>query len=294
MPRVLQASHDRSHAAYSIGTLIIFFALAFAIMWTLFITVAVAVPVSTAAGSMMILLGAYSPGIVAIAMTAWKEGRAGVRALLLPILRVDVPARYYVFAIAFMPAIKLGAALLHRALLGAWPRFGTDDLLLVPFAIALSTPFQAGEEIGWRGYALPRLTARFGLARASLVLGAIWAIWHLPQFYIAGGDSYQQSFVVWSAQVVAVTVAFAWLYARTGGSLFLVMLLHAAINNTKDIVPSPLADPPGVFALRAAPISWLTLALLWLCAAFLLRRLGDAHRRGRATVTSASAPSERI
>ena len=262
-------------------------------MWTLFITVAVAVPVSTAAGSMMILLGAYSPGIVAIALTAWREGRAGLRALLLPILRVGVPVRYYVFAIAFLPAIKLGAALLHRVLLGGWPRFGTDDLLLVPLAIALSTPFQAGEEIGWRGYALPRLAARFGLARASLLLGAIWATWHVPQFYVAGGDSYQQSFVVWSIQVVALSVAFAWLYARTGGSLFLVMLLHAAINNTKDIVPSPLAEPAGVFTLHAAPISWLSMALLWLSAAILLSRLGDAHRRTHATVTSASGPSGR-
>src|SRR5688572_9970964 len=241
--------------AYSVGTLLIFFALAFAITWTLFITVAVAVPAGTSAGVALALLGTYSPGIVAIALTAWTEGRAGLRALLGRILHVHVPARYYLFAVSYMAAMKIAAALLHRAFLDAWPRFGTDDLLLLPAAIVFSTPFQAGEEVGWRGYALPRLTARFGLAGASLVLGAIWAVWHLPQFFIAAADTYRQSFPVWAMQVIALSVAFAWLYARSGGSLLLVMLLHAAINNTKDIVPSGGTEAPGVFGLGASPVA---------------------------------------
>ena len=144
---------------------------------------------------------------------------------------------------------------------------------MIPAAIAFSTPFQAGEEIGWRGYALPRLAARVGLPRASLLLGVIWALWHLPQFYIAGADSYHQSFVVWSAQVIAMSAAFAWLYTRTGGSLLLVMLLHAAINNSKDIVPAGIAPPPGVFTLQVSTATWLTAGLMWLCAAYLLQRL---------------------
>ena len=274
----IPASRGRRRA-YSVRTLLIFFALSFAIMWAAFITVAVAVPAGTPAGSLLILLGAYSPGLTAIALTAWSDGQAGLRALLGRLLHANVPARYYVFAVSYMAAIKLAAALLHRVLLGTWPRFGAEELMLMPFAIVLSTPFQAGEEIGWRGYALPRLTTRFGLAGASLLLGAIWAVWHLPQFYIAGGDSYQQSFPVWAVQVIALSVALAWLYARSGGSLLLVMLLHSAINNTKDIVPSGVSEPPGVFSLGASPVSWLTLALLWLCAAFMLANGGRVAAR---------------
>jgi membrane protease YdiL (CAAX protease family) len=270
-----------------------FIALTFAITWTAFIAVAVAIPVDTPAGGALVLLGTYAPGIVAVALTASTGGRAGLRALLEPILRANVAARYYLFAVSYMAAIKLAAAVLHRALLGTWPRFGTEDLLLMPISIVLSTPFQAGEEIGWRGFALPRLLARFGLAGASLLLGAVWALWHLPQFFIAGGDTYHQSFFVWALQVIALSVAFAWLYTRTGGSLLLVMLLHSAINNSKDIVPSGATDPPGVFSLAASPVAWLTAGLLWLTAAFLLARAGRSAATGSRPVTSASSPSAR-
>ena len=232
-------------------------------------------PATTPLGYVLILVAAFAPGMAALLLTALQEGQGGVRALAGRILIVNVPARYYVFALLYMAAIKTTAAVLHRGLLGAWPRFGSEPLLLIPLAIAFSTPFQAGEEIGWRGYALPRLAARFGLRRASLLLGVIWAFWHVPQFYVAGGDSYHQSFVVWAPGVVAMSVAAAWLYARTGGSLFLVMLMHAAINNSKDIVPSGLQTPPGVFSLHASPIAWLTLALLWIGAAWLLLRMPD-------------------
>jgi membrane protease YdiL (CAAX protease family) len=269
-------------------TLLIFFCLAYAITWTLFITVAVAVPAGTSAGYALVLIGTYSPAIAALSLTAWKNGLTGVRSLLRRILHVNVPARYYLFAVSYMAAIKIAAAVLHRVLLGVWPQFGTEDLLLIPFAIVLSTPFQAGEEIGWRGYALPQLAARFGLPRASLLLGAIWAVWHLPQFYIAGADTYQQSFPVWAMQAIALSVAFAWLYARSAGSLLLVMLLHAAINNSKDIVPSGVRDAPGVFSLHASPVAWLATGLLWICAAILLQRM-----RRLAVPTSVCGPSAR-
>jgi membrane protease YdiL (CAAX protease family) len=70
---------------------------------------------------------------------------------------------------------------------------------------------QVGEELGWRGYALPRLARRFGLGGASLVLGVLWAGWHLPLFYMLGGDTVGQSFPLFVCQVTALSVAIAWL-----------------------------------------------------------------------------------
>lgn len=253
--------------------LLLFFFLTYAVMWACFIAVAIAVPARTPLGTALILLGAYSPSMVAIALTARARRAAGVRALVAPVLRWNVPVRWYLFAVAYVPAIKLTAALLQRLWTGTWPAFGGGAIYLIPFAIALSTPFQAGEEIGWRGYALPRLAARFGLARASLILGVVWASWHLPQFFIREADTYRQSFVVYALQVTALSVAMAWLWARTGGSLLLVMLLHAAVNNAKDIVPSATPGGVGTFGLAASGVAWLTVALLWIGAAWFLARM---------------------
>jgi membrane protease YdiL (CAAX protease family) len=62
---------------------------------------------------------------------------------------------------------------------------------------------------------------------------------------------------VWAPQVVAISIALAWLYAKSGGSLLLVMLMHSAINNSKDIVVSAAAIAPGVFSPRAPLMAWL-------------------------------------
>lgn len=255
----------------SASSLFVFFALAFALMWICFFAVAfVPIPAGSPLGGALILLGAFAPALAALAVTFRAEGRSGVIALLRRITRWSVAAKYYVFALGFMIAVKLTAAMIYRASTNSWPRFDTSQWYLIPFAIAFSTPFQAGEEIGWRGYALPRLANRFGLGSASVLLGFIWGVWHLPQFFIRDGDSYRQAFPVFVLQVTAMSVAFAWLYARTNGSLLLTMLLHAAINNSKDIVPSAVLGGTDTFGFHASRISWISLALLCTSAAYFL------------------------
>jgi membrane protease YdiL (CAAX protease family) len=257
-----------------------FFALVYVVSWICWLFVAwlgggTFAPNSSVAAiaAPIFYVGVFAPAIVALLLSIFERGRPGAAELLKQIANFPKQARWYVFAILYMAAIKLSAAVLHRLAFNAWPAFGTEPLILMAIATMISTPFQAGEEIGWRGYALPRLSARFGSARASLLLGVLWAVWHLPQFYIADADTYHQSFLVWSAQVVAMSVTFAWLYARSGGSLLLVMLLHSAINNSKDVVPSGVGNPPGVFSLHASAVSWLSLGLLWLGASYFLFRM---------------------
>ena len=244
------------------GPLVKFFVLTYAVMWSCFIPVAAAgIPAYAPLGVVLLLLGTFAPSLVALWLTARVEGDSGLRALLSGVVRWRVAAGWYLFA------------LVHRLATGAWPRFGDEPWYGILAAIALSTPFQAGEEIGWRGYALPRLATRFGLARASVLLGLIWAAWHLPQFFIPEVDTYGQSFFVYALQVTALSVAMAWLYARTNGSLLLVMLLHSAVNNSKDIVPSALPGANSTFGLSASLVAWLTVTLLWMCAAYFLARM---------------------
>ncbi len=72
----------------------------------------------------------------------------------------------------------------------------------------------------------------------------------------------------------------AWLYAHTNGSLLLVMLMHAAVNNSKDIVPSAVPGATQTFGLSASLVAWLTVALLWICAAYFLARMRGWDARG--------------
>ncbi len=147
-------------------------------------------------------------------------------------------ARWYVLAISYFAVIKLSAALVHRIVTGEWPPFGDTPIVIMLLGTALSTFAQAGEEVGWRGYALPRLAQYIGLGGASLVLGVVWAVWHLPLFILPDSGSTGQSFLVYLLHVMALSVFFAFVYWKTDGSLLLVMLLHSAVNNTTGIVPA--------------------------------------------------------
>lgn len=225
------------------------------------------------------LLGVFAPGIAALAFTTHGEGLVGVRRLLARIGRWQVGVRWYVFAVTYFAAIKLTAALIHRVVTNEWPRFGTTSLPLILGAILISTWVQAGEELGWRGFALPRLASRLGLGGASMLLGAIWALWHLPLFFLPDSGSTGQSFPVYLLHVMGLSVAMSWLYWRTGGSLLLVMLMHASVNNTTAIVPAAVAGATTPLGFGASLVAWLTVGVTWAVAAPLLVQMRGADVR---------------
>jgi len=278
--------------AASLGSLLKFFFLTYAVTWACFIIAAAishgtasTVPALTVVRWLLLLLGTFAPSLVALGVTARDNGIPGTQALLRRLFEWRVGARWYLFAIGYMAAIKLTVALVHRVITGLWPRFGNEAWYVIVAAIVISTPVQAGEEIGWRGYALPRLAARLGLARASVLLGVIWATWHLPIFFVPGVDNYGQSFPVFLLEVPALSVAIAWLYAHTNESLLLAMLMHSAVNQTLGIVPSAVASAANPFALSPSLVAWLTAAFLWITAVYFLVRMPkpEPQRAGETT-----------
>src|SRR5437867_3882019 len=191
-----------------------FFALTYILSWSLWIAAAALLrwDISQRSGLIAIsgplyLLGVFAPAFVALALTAQREGRAGTMTLLRRTIRWSVGVRWYMFALGYFAAIKLAVGVVHRLTVGTWPAFTDTPWFVMLAAIAFSTPVQAGEEIGWRGYALPRLSARLGLSSASIALGVIWACWHLPFFFISGTDKSGQSFPVYLLSVTALSVA---------------------------------------------------------------------------------------
>ncbi len=251
--------------------------LTYIISWTCFISVAVLshrVHTNTLELStfqqVLLFLGTIAPSLVAL----WIVARSGVpgetQKLLNRVGKWQVNIGWYIFATGYIAIIKLAVALIYRIITGAWPQFGHEAWYIIVIAIIFSTWVQAGEEIGWRGFALPRMSERFGLSLSTLLLGVLWACWHLPLFFVQGVDKYGQSFPLFLMQVTLLSVAMGWLYWRTKGSLLLTMLMHAAVNNTKDIVPSIVPGAKDPFAFSRSPVAWLTVTLLGICAGLFL------------------------
>ena len=149
------------------------------------------------------------------------------------------------------------SAWLIAALGGGIPRLDPWYLLIPLFLLHTLVRIVAhvGEEIGWRGYALPRLQARIGPLAASVLIGLLAGLWHLPAFFIVGHPQYGTPilpFIVW---MVAIAIVFTWVYNHSGGSLLPVTLLHAAINGAGAVFPAlPLALDVGVTLIAALAI----------------------------------------
>jgi membrane protease YdiL (CAAX protease family) len=161
-------------------------------------------------------------------VTAIAEGRAGVTALLRRVVQWRVGWQWYVVAAILPVALALATQGLHRLLGGADNSRPGDP----PALVAILALLVVGEELGWRGFALPRLQARYGGLGASLVLGVLWAAWHLANTLIPGLAYYGSGFPAFLLYVTAMTILFTWIANHTRASVLLAWLFHAAINVT--------------------------------------------------------------
>lgn len=220
-----------------------FFVLAYAISWVLWTPLVVSGDGSpTGFGVLLVLLGSLVPSSVAIVLVGVMRGKAGVRKLLRRLLIWRVGIGWWV-AVVLVSALGVGAVGLSVLLGGDSP----DVTVAIPGAVVLLLlsifPGSAGgEEIGWRGFALPHLQAVRSALGASVVLGVAWGAWHLP-LYLTGADMRPLSlFAPWVVLTVAVSIILTWMYNGTGGSLLIVVLFHAASNLPLTVFFEPLDD----------------------------------------------------
>jgi membrane protease YdiL (CAAX protease family) len=200
--------------------LVAYFVLAYALAWML---IPLVLSVSVAFG----LLALFGPAIAAISVTGIVEGRSGVKQLLRRAVQGRTELKWIAVAVGLPILISAMVVILNAVLLG-------KPIVLVPneaptFTLIIGL-LVIGEEIGWRGFALPRLQTRFNSLTASLILGGLWAAWHLPNAFIPGFEYYLTAFPVFLVYVVSMTVLFTWLANRTRGSVWIAWLFHAAIN----------------------------------------------------------------
>ncbi len=238
--------------------LIAYFMLAFAISWGLAL-------VAAGRGEQYLIFVAMlaGPSIASIALTAAFDGRAGMRELARALTRVRV-GRWYALLLVAPAVIVLVLAALTRLSPVFRPSIVTGASLGGVLAYAGIAGFGAGffEELGWTGYATPRLLARHSWFRAGMMLGIPWAAWHVLPDYL-GRTTHGPWWIVhaleWFVALAAFRVLMTWVYRHTR-SLTLGMLMHASFTGSQALLwpgAASLADEVvwyGIFALALWPV----------------------------------------
>ena len=194
-------------------------------------------------------LWTWIPAVAAVLAAVLTGGRAAVTELLRRLVRWRVRWPWYLVVLAGPAAFSLAVAGVYVLLGGAWsdarpPAFTTALPSLALFLVILTVTDGLGEELGWRGFALPRLLRRFTALAASLVLGVLWAGWHLPLLWTEGssldGTPVWLLFLDLTRRRRCCSPA---IFLRTRGSVLLAALLHGS-SNLFQCLPRP-ADESG-------------------------------------------------
>jgi membrane protease YdiL (CAAX protease family) len=217
------------------GSLIPFLLIVFGLAWSLFALFVFATEwVVATFGPLsghhpLFVLAVYAPAIAALLLVGLHSGGQGLLRFLSRLLLWRAPLRWYAFLLLAFPAVSFaGAALKGNA--ASAPLFTEPAAVLLP-AIAFMAVLGPVEELGWRGYALPILQRRLAPFWAGLVLGVIWAVWHLPAFLLSGTPQAGWDFLPFFAGAVACSVILTALFDAARGSVLLAMVFHFQMND---------------------------------------------------------------
>ena len=193
------------------------------------------------------------PALSAYIMGRVTEGKDGWLNMKKRFHRFKVGWPWYVFILLGIPLVMMFGISIIPGALASFQGFpsGFPLTYIIYFVIVFFGGGPLGEEIGWRGFALPRMQARYGALRATLLLGVLWTFWHLPHFLTSaqrGGPGSSLSILyvnlpIFLLLVMSITVIMTWVFNHTKESLFIAMLLHTSINTFSLIValfPAPI------------------------------------------------------
>jgi uncharacterized protein len=198
--------------------LIAFFVLAYLLTWWIY-------PLLTFS-PLLGLFGLFGPALAAIIMAGVTEGKSGVKALLRRAILWRVGLPWYIIALGLPTILSLAtAALAYLVGMAEFIRAGAlTSIELVLFVLVV------GEELGWRGYALPRLLEKRSALTASLILGVLWGLWHLPTFLVPGTPQYGLPLTAFVLLTIEYSILMTWVFLHTLGSVLIATLFHGAIN----------------------------------------------------------------
>ena len=242
--------------------LVTFFLLAFAITWVVWVPRAAGAPLGVVGQA-----STWAPAIAALLAAALTGGREALGDLGSRLVRWRVGWQWYLVVILGPAVFSLVVAAVYMMLGGSWSEaapstFREMPLLMLPiFLLILTLTDGLGEELAWRGFALPRLLSRYNALAASLILGVIWGVWHLPLVWTEGATLYQQPLWLFLVDITAKSVLFTWVFLHSRGSVLIAMLFHGATNL---FIVSPVVASTGdlTLPLLAAVAKWVLILVL--------------------------------
>jgi uncharacterized protein len=235
---------ERGQSVLAQHPLVFYFLIAFAFSWLLFLPGPLmyygVLSLNPSVLGALAITGLLGPIFSGFVMTALTEGREGVGDLLRRIVLWRVGLRWYLFALLGVPAVMVLGTIVLRP--GALASF---DVTAQPFSLSYLIAFVSMvliggplfEEPGWTGFAQPRLQRLHGPLVGGLVLGSLWALWHLPGFLIPSQGLTDipprgtvLDFVVFVLALMGLRLVIMWVVNNTRGSVLMAILTHASWN----------------------------------------------------------------
>jgi uncharacterized protein len=215
--------------------------------------------------------GPFLAGAIMINLT---EGKAGMARFWRRFVQARAGWQWYLLILLGIPALFVLGIIIQPGTLANFQGFPHNSPLyylvsyLINFVVIGLFGGPLAEEPGWRGFALPRMQPRYGPLKGALLLGVVWAFWHLPDFLTraqgggpgTGWGAFFTNLPIFIVMVVAISVVMTWVFNHTRASLLIMILLHASIN-TGGILPD-LFHAPNVPAMTMANLAMLFAAVV--------------------------------
>ena len=224
-------------------------------------------------------LGVFAPAVAALFVTGMCTGETGIRQLSRKLWIWRVRPYWYAVAVA-LPIAQAVIAIAFAAVFHKYKGVSIESTRAVLPTTWIFFLFASGEELGWRGYALPRLLTRYCPVTASLILGALHSIWHWPLILPPHALMSDLPLLPWTVAVLADALVFTWILQATDGSVLLPVLFHGTVNASMLLFN----------AIDAAWMPWIKSGLCVVTSVVVLLYTGPALGRKQSLAKMAASP----